>query len=246
MSNFTSLCDRAFTPHKTGSLAPLHHGGRYKTSHLANALQESFSDVCLFGPTQIRTEYVNHVACCATTEAWERAVVIGNYNRSFEGSSSYNFERPELPSQEMKLWEVARANSAAPGHFKPFVNHRTRKGYLDGAIYHKNPVEIANHERKLLWPDTAEMHPDILLSVGTGLSGEPDEDERSSTLIESPSTRRGFNMAISRPRDGTYTLPSRPSRWRLGQSIKGIHTCLDNVMNAEETWEDFRKHVTGM
>ena len=98
--------------------------------------------------------------------------VFANYNRELEGDISYRFERPEHPDHELRLWEVARATSAAPTYFKPFVNDRTHRGYLDGAIYHKNPVEVANDERRLIWPDERDLHPDILLSIGTGHFGE--------------------------------------------------------------------------
>src|SRR5271170_5001878 len=65
-----------------------------------------------------------------------------------------------------------RATSAAPGYFKPFVKRDTNEGYLDGAMYHNNPVRVAYHESKLLWPDIQDCQPDILLSLGTGHNGE--------------------------------------------------------------------------
>lgn len=66
----------------------------------------------------------------------------------------------------------ARATSAAPGYFKPFIHERTGIGYLDGALYYNNPVRVANMECKLIWPDTMNLPPDILLSIGTGHNAE--------------------------------------------------------------------------
>ena len=39
--------------------------------------------------------------------------------------------------------------------------------YIDGAIYHNNPIQIADKERKLLWPAMQNEHPDLILSIGT-------------------------------------------------------------------------------
>ena len=39
---------------------------------------------------------------------------------------------------------------------------------MDGAVYHNNPVKVAEGERKSIWPEDDELDPDILLSIGTG------------------------------------------------------------------------------
>lgn len=39
--------------------------------------------------------------------------------------------------------------------------------YTDGAIYHNNPIQIADKERKLIWPELENDSPDIIVSVGT-------------------------------------------------------------------------------
>lgn len=62
----------------------------------------------------------------------------------------------------------ARATSAAPPYFKCFTNPHTNQGYLDGAFYHNNPVWVAFREHQLIWSDISSLHPDILLSIGTG------------------------------------------------------------------------------
>lgn len=65
----------------------------------------------------------------------------------------------------------ARATSAAPRIFKSFAHEPSKQVYTDGGIYHNNPVQIADRERKLIWPEPPGMedpHPDIILSIGTG------------------------------------------------------------------------------
>lgn len=67
--------------------------------------------------------------------------------------------------------------SAAPSIFKPFKHPETERSYMDGGLYYNNPVKIANHERRLLWSDVAERHPDIMLSIGTGQNLQETEAE---------------------------------------------------------------------
>lgn len=62
----------------------------------------------------------------------------------------------------------ARATSAAPTYYKPFPHEPSKQTYVDGGLWHNNPVVIADSERKLIWPDTAHLPPDILLSIGSG------------------------------------------------------------------------------
>lgn len=51
--------------------------------------------------------------------------------------------------------------------FKPFNHGPSKQVYTDGAIYHNNPIQIADKERKLIWPELENDPPDIIVSVGT-------------------------------------------------------------------------------
>jgi hypothetical protein len=39
--------------------------------------------------------------------------------------------------------------------------------YIDGGLYHNNPIRIADKEWKLIWKSELCEHPDIVLSLGT-------------------------------------------------------------------------------
>lgn len=247
LTNFLRLCDKAFSAHKTGPLALLRHGGRYRTTALTEALQDVFSKHLLFGGEHASNAYANKVAVTSTTESWEHAVVFANYNRDDEEEElMYRFERPESPNDELRVWEAARATSAAPTYFKPFVNTRTHQGYLDGALYHNNPVDVANDERKLLWPEDASLHPDVLLSIGTGHHGEASKPLESTT----PKRHKFRRARLSKDPDDFPNPEDRvkgPKSWsvipRLETWIRGMHNRFDNVLDAEETWHRFRKQA---
>lgn len=94
--------------------------------------------------------------------------------------------------------------------------HRpSKQTYLDGAIHHNNPIQIADKERKLIWPNISNEVPDVIVSIG-------------STYF--PTSRNG---------DG------KPSAPRLGvlshgkQIYKIAHHSIASTMNSEKTWEDY-------
>lgn len=73
-------------------------------------------------------------------------------------------------ADELKIWEVTRATSAAPFFFKmleaDFGGSRGRVGFKDGGIRENNPSYAAYSEHASLKGDDRE--PAILLSIGTG------------------------------------------------------------------------------
>ena len=77
--------------------------------------------------------------------------------------ASFRFPRSHFADYDCR----ARATSAAPRIFKPLHHEPSKQVYLDGAIYHNNPIQIADKERKLLWPMMQNEHPDMILSIGT-------------------------------------------------------------------------------
>lgn len=195
---FKKLCHNAFCPRTfhsvplLGRMITLKHAAKYETTPLRNALQEAFGQDYLFGPTRAVADHpAARVAVTATDEACKTEIILANYSREDTSRSKrrkahYDFPRPDNPDLELKVWEAAAATSAAPSYFKPFVHGPTKRTYLDGALYHNNPVWLANRERKLLWPDVADKHPDILLSIGTGQN----EDQIKKELPVEPRSPR--------------------------------------------------------
>ena len=53
-------------------------------------------------------------------------------------------------------------------------------------MYFNNPVEIANTERKMIWPESALDNPDIVLSIGTGYDASKNENQSRSTQARRP------------------------------------------------------------
>ena len=51
---------------------------------------------------------------------------------------------------------------------------------MDGAIHRNNPIELAEKERKILWPSAQVDNPDILVSIGTAYGPAQSHIEMSS------------------------------------------------------------------
>lgn len=102
--------------------------------------------------------------------------------------------------------------------FKPFCHEPSKQVYTDGAIYHNNPIQIADKERKLIWPDLENEYPDIVVSVGTSYN---------------PAARSFAEKTLSplSPRLGVY---------RHGKSLMKI--AIDHIasgLDSEKIWHSY-------
>lgn len=87
--------------------------------------------------------------------------------------------------------------------------------YVDGAIYHNNPIQIADQERKLIWPNLKNEYPDIVLSIGTTFN----PNSRSS---------------------GEKASGSRLGVWSHGKSLyKMAIDRIASTLDSEKTWETY-------
>lgn len=80
-------------------------------------------------------------------------------------SDEYPPLRNPGPASSCKIWEAARATSAAPFYFEPFLLGGSE--YIDAAPFVNNPSWEVYKECKAL-EDTSSSHIDLFLSVGNG------------------------------------------------------------------------------
>jgi uncharacterized protein len=76
---------------------------------------------------------------------------------------------------DYKLYDIARATSAAPTYFSPaqiFARDNSSRHLVDGGVYANNPAMCAFVEAVKLWPD-ATIREYSMLSVGTGKAITP-------------------------------------------------------------------------
>lgn len=129
----------------------------------------------------------------------------------------------------------ARATSAAPSYFKAFRSKRNSRGYLDGALYHNNPVRVADLERRLIWPDTEFSPPDILLSIGTSCNNtirqEAQDRLRFPLRANDPTLRSGVG-------ENQYGKPKgvRKRTTQMSKIINIMKNRVENILDTEMTW----------
>lgn len=86
------------------------------------------------------------------------------------------------------------STAAAPGYFKCFRKKETSKDYVDGALYHNNPILWSLEEYRKIWEriNVPAVVLDMVVSVGTGYfpetdtaANDPGEEISSDSFIDS-------------------------------------------------------------
>ncbi|KAH6635987.1 hypothetical protein F5144DRAFT_644463, partial [Chaetomium tenue] len=239
--DFKRLCGRAFSPRELkgvpilGKLAMMNHGSVFKTRPFESILQSpdalGENGLLFGGPGNPRQRGRARVAVTTTDQtSKQRPTVLANYNRPREAgetgekaatSTPYDFFREAMPSGEMKIWEAARATSAAFPYFKPFLKDELKREFVDGGFYHNCPVKIAMSEKRLIWGDVRREDPDILLSLGTG-KGHPTQDN-----------------SVFRP-----SLARIGRRGIIGKTWELTAGLLENIFAGQYTWNEFLREAT--
>ncbi|KAL9624998.1 MAG: hypothetical protein Q9160_000727 [Pyrenula sp. 1 TL-2023] len=251
IEQFIHLSEQAFTSREFRSVAgareaaALAHGSRYKSEPLQRALKSAFGRDQLYGGPKFGfSAYDTKVAVTASSGTGESAIVLANYSRQQEKEPNYRFEFPP----KLRIWEAASATSAAPGFFKPFESSNGQV-YLDGALFFNNPVKVADRERKFLWPDVADNHPDIVLSIGTAKNGSKLEEEMQAQAPQNPNVRqakpkRKRKIKGFAPEAKTKLKKTKPFKIVL-KFFEVLHSRIDNILDSEREWHKFRADAIG-
>jgi hypothetical protein len=88
--------------------------------------------------------------------------------------------------------------------------------YIDGGVYYNNSIQVADKERKLIWPELANSFPDIIVSIGTSYNPK----SHSDTINSTPS-----------PLSGVYN--------HAKQLMKIAKDHISYGLNSERTWETY-------
>lgn len=91
--------------------------------------------------------------------------------------------------KECRIWEVARATSAATTFFEPITTGRDGIAFIDAGFGYNNPCEILCQEADKAIPGKRTS---CIVSIGTGLKGAIGVNSKPLTLL-----RALVNMAIS-------------------------------------------------
>ncbi|KAL9112428.1 MAG: hypothetical protein Q9227_003270 [Pyrenula ochraceoflavens] len=84
-----------------------------------------------------------------------------------------------------KIWEAARATSAATSFFDPIEIGPNNETFIDGAWGANNPVRFMWYEAQQIWPSARlEDQIEVLVSIGTGEPGVSDVGDKFWEIFE--------------------------------------------------------------
>ena len=130
----------------------------------------------------------------------------------------------------------ARATSAAPSYFKLFRSKRSSRGYLDGALYHNNPIRVADLERRLIWPDTEFSPPDILLSIGTSCNNNIGQEAQNRLHLPPPASDPTLPTAEGGDSQHEKRKLVRKKTTQMSKIINIMKNRVENILDTEMTW----------
>lgn len=168
IKSYLQLSSTAFQPKRSkmniaGAVKDkLQARGAYRSEALANEFKKVAKSV---EGSEDATLYLSDTTCrvfvCAFRKSLNTAVLF----------RTYTSDADDFALSGSKIWEAARATSAAATFFDPITIGL--HDYVDGATGKNNPVEEVLHEALSIWPD-ALSRIQCIVSIGTGLHGPRD------------------------------------------------------------------------
>jgi len=168
MEAYIELSDKVFR--QTHSLPLSLSGkvrGRFDSKALEDAVKQYLDKYSL--PEDCLLQEVGPASCkvfvCATSGSTRQTVLLTSYSTRRTNSDRLKYT---------KVWQAARATSAASGFFDP-INVQFgsyKESYTDGATGANNPINYLWHEAKeaFLEPgENLEDNIDCVISIGTGI-----------------------------------------------------------------------------
>ncbi|KAM5355009.1 hypothetical protein ACJ41O_001655 [Fusarium nematophilum] len=209
LSEFQTLAREAFPPRSgLNNAFSFLYGSKYKDDGIEGALKKTFSSsTYLFGASTSNVMDRVKVGVVTSRYGNNEATLLASYSRSNNNDKDDYLFREDQQHRDFKVWEAARATSAAPTYFQPFV-HRGQNAYVDGALFYNNPVQLAYNEARKIWPSA--VLPDIVVSLGAGAPNHRPSGARQAFSRLMP---KGIRQRIELNRDMVRNAMSCSQAW---------------------------------
>ena len=123
-------------------------------------------------PYDVREPRVCQTCCLTAThdKSISEAYLLRSYAHYYAEDTPNWITPYNQGADKLRIWEVARATSAAPFYFEMLkvVVNETEKSFKDGGIRENNPSGAALSEFHALYEPIGIKAPALMLSVGTG------------------------------------------------------------------------------
>lgn len=160
---YRKVASKAFTPKRT-SILPASPKGAFSAKALEAAIKETVqsscedpgcAEACTHGEAEFRDATCTRTGILAITK--ENVDAPATLLTTYDTSAQF---------RGCRIWQVARATSAATTFFKPIKLGRDDIEFVDAGFGYNNPCEVLIEEAKRQFPDRRHLH---VLSIGTGL-----------------------------------------------------------------------------
>ena len=118
-------------------------------------------------------------------------------------------------------------------YFKPHASKQNNRSYVDGAVYHNNPVFVADMERRLIWGEAAGSQADIILSLGTSQNSDIADQALSNSAHFTPPNATSVSAFSRDKSDGVK------NQWRKKKLLEKFTSRIKDITDAERIWRDF-------
>ncbi|RYN66761.1 hypothetical protein AA0117_g11787 [Alternaria alternata] len=185
---YKRMAEQAFTPKgnvfsRTFSL-PASPQGRFSGKHLADAVKK------------IVKEYTGDAEAVFADKTCVKTVVLA-VTKADVGALPTKFKTYSIGDdfKHCKIWEVARATSAATTFFESIsIGHQDIE-FIDAGFGHNNPSEVLSSEAEDMFQDSTY---DCMLSIGTGLGDVITIKDSRRSIIKALKSMASHSQAVHR------------------------------------------------
>lgn len=121
--------------------------------------------------------------------------------------------------KDSKIWEVARATSAATTFFKPIKVGRDGIEFIDAAFGFNNPCEVLIEEAQRQFPDRKYLQ---VLSLGTGLGDVVTIDDTRKSILKALKKMTTTTKKVAQRLDSRFGDSMQYHRFNVDRGLDDV------------------------
>ncbi|KAL2885071.1 FabD/lysophospholipase-like protein [Ceratocystis lukuohia] len=222
---YRELAETAFTP-KRRRFLPVSPSGAFSAKKLEAAIKQAIRENCTMescvqhrlagNPT---TNFCKHEDQELHDESCTKTVVLAITKANVETLPTlFKTYDDSTTFSDTKIWEVARATSAATTFFKSIKVGRDEVEFIDAGFGHNNPCEALIEETKRVYPGR-EM---TILSIGTGLGDVIEIKDKRISIIKALASMATTSKAAALRLHNKYSGIGGYYRFNVENGLKDI------------------------
>ncbi|KAL1888328.1 hypothetical protein Cpir12675_006217 [Ceratocystis pirilliformis] len=222
---YRELAETAFTP-KRSRIFPVSPSGAFSAKKLEGAIKRAIRENCMMQscvehrqmgkPT---TNFCKHEDQRLHEKSCTKTVVLAITKANVETLPTLFTTYDDSTSfSGSKIWEVARATSAAITFFKSIKVGRDEVEFIDAGFGHNNPCEALIEETKKEYPGR-EM---TILSIGTGLGDVIEIKDKRISIIKALASMATTSKAAALRLQNKYSGIGGYYRFNVENGLKDI------------------------